>query len=103
VNDDNKHALVSVVCNNPDLKTFGNDLMLYTNSIYVKKVVNNQILFVFSNNQKGYYYFTSRNDAAKSCAKIHIAHAFSTIEFNKENNIYRDFINVNEINTYSIN
>lgn len=76
VNKKGKHAIVRVVCSNPDLKnTFGNDIRLYSNSKFRKMAPKmGMVYFLFSNEEKGHYYITASSEAARSCANITLKH-----------------------------
>jgi hypothetical protein len=101
VNQESQHAVLRVFCNNPDLrKTFGDNIKLYSNSLFRKFVTEEgMVYFLFSNEQKGYYYLTADDDKARSCANASVMQAIETADFNPKT-IITDFTSPLETNVY---
>ena len=98
VNQDYNHATIIVSCNDPNIKSFIDDLKLYTNSLYQKISNNGVAYYLFDNENKGYFFLTSENPAAKACANIITKHSVVEVVFNQKNNILEDFILPNKPN-----
>jgi len=81
--------VLRVFCNNPDLRTtFGDNIKLYSNSRFVKFVTKEgMVYFLFSNEEKGYYYLTSDDDKAHSCANATVMQVTETVDFNPKTTI----------------
>lgn len=75
VNEKYDHATLLVSCNDPNVKTFSEDIKLFTNSKYLPFENKGILYFLFENEEKGYYYINTENEAAKNCAKATLKHS----------------------------
>jgi hypothetical protein len=87
-------------CNDPGVTTFAKDMRLYTNSNFTTIENKGVVYYLFDNEEKGYYFLTSDNEAAKKCASPVVKHSPDELEFNIKNALLEDFILPGKTNTY---
>lgn len=89
-------------CNNPNVENFQDKLQLFTNSKYTLVKNPTSVYYLFDNEEKGYYFLTSENEATKACANISLVHNSDQIHFNRADKPIMDYIIPSKTNTYDI-
>lgn len=100
INKEVNHAILMASCADPNVKDFQQQLHLYTNSRY--QTISNEasIFYLFDNEEKGYYFMTTEDQATKACVNISIKHNPDQVEFNQKDAIMMDYVLPDKTNTY---
>jgi hypothetical protein len=72
LDDFSDRMVAAISCNDPEVKSFKEDVNIYSESHYERGGTMNEIYFLFSTHQNGYIFVDIKEDSRK-CAHLNIA------------------------------
>lgn len=92
--------MIIASCPDPNVRDLQKQLQLYTNSKY--QTISNEasVLYLFDNEEKGFYFITTEDSATKACVNISIKHNPDHIQFNQKDAVMMDYILPGKTNIY---